>query len=445
MTEPSSESSREGPGWLDRAFRLREQSTTVRREVVGGITTFMTMAYIIVVNPMILQEAGMDFKGVMVATCLASAFATLLMGLLARYPIALAPGMGLNAFFAYEVCVAQKVPWEAALGLVFLAGLLFVLLAAVRLRELVVDAIPRSIKIGAAAGIGLFIAFIGFQKAGIVVDGPGGALVKLGDLGERAALVAIVGLVVTAVLVGRRVGGGILIGIIASALTATILGVTEWTGQWVEAPNIGSVAFKLDIFGAIRWEFAGIILIFLFFDLFDTIGTLVGVGEQAGFVKDGKLPRMSRALLSDAIGSVAAGALGTSTVTSYVESTTGVSAGARTGLANVVTALFFLLAIFFSPVALILGETPSITAPALIVVGCLMMATVRRIPWDDFTEAFPAFVTIVAMPFTFSIAHGLALGFITYAAVKLLTGRARDAHGIVYILAVLFTLRYVFL
>jgi AGZA family xanthine/uracil permease-like MFS transporter len=445
MSAPGPESRGAPPGWLDRTFSLSERGSTIRREVVGGLTTFMTMAYIIVVNPMFLSKAGMDFKGVVVATCLASCLATLVMGLLARYPIALAPGMGLNAFFAYEVCGVHGVSWEAALGLVFLAGVLFIVLALVRVRDLTVEVIPPSIQTAAAVGIGLFIAFIGLQKAGLVVDGPVGALVQLGDLKAKATIVAIVGLVVTAALVARGAGGGILIGIGVSAALATILGVTKGTVGLVEAPSLGEVAFKLDIFGAIRWEFAGLILIFLFFDLFDTIGTLIGVGEQAGFVKNGKLPRMGRALFSDAVGSVGAGLLGTSTVTSYIESATGVNAGARTGLANVVTALCFLLAMFFSPLAQTLGDTPQIMAPALIVVGCLMMTTVRRIPWDDFTEAFPAFVTIVVMPFTFSIAHGLAMGFITYPLIKLLAGRHRDVHAIVYVLAFIFVLRYVFL
>lgn len=430
--------------WLERTFRLTDHGSTVRREVVGGLTTFTTMAYIIVVNPTILQGAGMDFKGVMVATCLASCLATLLMGLLARYPIALAPGMGLNFFFANEVCKGHGVSWEAALGLVFLAGVLFVLISLVRLREVIVEAIPRSIKIGAAVGIGLFIAVIGLRNAGVIQYEPL-TPPKIGDLASPGTVAAMVGLLVTAVLVRLRVGGGILIGIIVSAIMGTLLGVIEWQGGVFEAPTLGTVAFKLDIFGAVQWEYVGLILIFLFFDLFDTIGTLIGVGEQAGLVKDGRLPRMNRALLSDAVGSVAAGALGTSTVTSYIESATGVTAGARTGLANVVTAACFLLAIFLSPLAATLGGASFVTAPALVVVGCLMTANVRKIPWGDLTEALPALVGIVVMPVTNSITHGLAMGFVAYPVIKVIAGRHKEVHAVVYVLAALFTLGYIVL
>ncbi|MCZ6602191.1 MAG: NCS2 family permease [Planctomycetota bacterium] len=430
--------------WLYRAFPLEEEGTTIRREVLGGLTTFMTMAYIIVVNPAILGATGMDFKGVMVATCLASAFATLMMGLFARYPIAMAPGMGLNFFFAYEVCIGRGIPWQAGLGLVFLAGVLFLVLALFRVREMIVDAIPSSVKIGAAVGIGLFITFIGMQNAGLVIRQEG-SLVQLGNLGDAGTGAALIGLVVTAALIARGVRGGVLIGIVVTAAAAALFGKADLGGDWIEAPAIGEVAFRLDIVGALRWEYLDLILIFLFLDLFDTIGTLIGVGEQAGLVKDGKLPRMNRALLSDAAGSVVAGTLGTSTVTSYIESASGVAAGARTGLASVITALCFASAIFFAPLAQKLGDTSAITAPALIIVGCLMTGAIRRVSWDDFTEAFPAFVTMVVMPFTYSIAHGLSLGFISYPLIKLLAGRGREVHAVVYLLAVILTLRYVFL
>ncbi len=322
--------------------------------------------------------------------------------------------------------------------------MIFLLLTVVKVREMIVEAIPRSIKLAAAVGIGLFIAFIGMQKAGIVVDHPA-TLVTIGDFRDRSTLAALAGVIVTAGLLARRVGASVLIGIVVTATLLIVLDVTQAPEKIVEAPTLGTVAFRLDIVGALQWKYLGLVLVFLFFDLFDTLGTLLGVGEQAGFVKDGKLPRMNRALFSDAAASVSAALLGTSTVTSYIESSTGVTAGARTGLANVVTAVCFLLVIPFSPLAEALGGTPAITAPALIVVGCLMMTAVRKIPWDDFTEAFPAFITIVAMPFTYRISEGLALGFIAYPLVKLFAGRRREVHPLVWLLAVVLMLRYVFL
>jgi len=440
---------------LERLFKLRENGTTVRAELVGGATTFMTMAYIIVVHPQMLSSsagAGMDFNAVVAATCIGAAIGTLLMAFLANYPIALAPGLGLNAYFSFIICGKMGVPWETALGIVFLSGIVFTLLTVARVREMVVNAVPAPLKFATAAGIGLFIAFIGLQDAGVVVSDPA-TYVTLGDLRQPPVLLALFGLVVTAAMMSGRIRGAIFWGIIVTGLAGVVTGLVRFTGVFA-LPDLSPTFMKMRPIAALRVEYIAPIVVLLFFDMFDTVGTLIGVGEQAGFMKDGKLPRVNRALVSDSIATMAGAPLGTSNVTSYIESAAGVSAGARTGLANLFTAGLFIVALFFTPLVQMFGsghETASgvvlhpITAPALIIVGCLMMKCVARIDWGEYSDAIPAFLTLIVMPLTFSISHGLAVGFISYPLVKALSGRVREVHWLVYLLAALFLLRYVFI
>ena len=438
---------------IERLFRLEASGTTVRREVMAGITTFLAMAYIIFVQPAVLSAAGMDFGAVMVATCLASALATLLMGLLANYPIAVAPAMGHNFFFAFTVCVAMQVPWRIALGAVAIAGLLFILTATVGLRERLIVAIPASLKHAMAVGIGLLVALIGLQWGGLIVDSPG-TLVTLGRLSAAPALLTVFGLLVVGVLLARGVPGALLIGMFASTVAGLAFGLVKYQGLVGRPPSIAPTLFQLEIAGALAAPMLPVILIFFFLALFDSVGTLIGVASQAGLLREGTLPRARQALLADAVGTVAGASLGTSTVTAYIESSTGVSAGGRTGLANVVTAVLFLLSLFFHPlVRMIGGGYPAggtlvlypVVAPALVLVGTLMIGGVREIAWDDLTEAIPAFLTMILMPFTVSITEGIAFGFISYAVLKLATGRGREVHPLVYACAGLFVARYVWL
>jgi adenine/guanine/hypoxanthine permease len=427
---------------LQRLFQLNENQTTVRRELLAGLTTFMTMAYVVVVNPRILAEAGMPVEGVLFATCVSAAIATLIMGLWANYPIALAPGMSLNAYFTYSIVIGRGIPWQTALGVVFLSGLLFLLLTLTSVREQIVNGIPDCLKHGTAAGIGLFIAFIGLRNAKIIVANPA-TFVGLGRASDPQVLLAASGLMLIAILMARRIGGAILIGIVAIALAGIPLGLTHWPDRLFSLPHPGGTFLQLDFRAAAKIGLAELIFVFFFVDLFDNVGTLVGVCEQGGFLRDGKLPRASRALLADAIGTMIGALTGTSTVTSYIESAAGVSAGARTGLGNLVIAAFFLVAMFCAPlVAAIPGYA---TAPALILVGALMCGAVARVHWDDFSEAFPAFLTVIATPLTFSIATGLSLGMLSFTVLKLGTGRYREISPLIWILSVLFLLRYAFL
>lgn len=439
---------------FEKLFKLKEKETTVTTEVIAGITTFMTMAYIIFVQPHVLGAAGMDMGSVMVATCVASAFACLMMAFLANYPIGLAPGMGENFFFAYTVVLGMGIVWEKALGMVFISGALFMLLSIFKVRQMVINAIPNSLKQGIAVGIGLFIAFIGMIEAGIVTKNPG-AIVERGDFSEPAVILSIFGLLVIAILQVRKVKGAILIGMIITAAAGLAGGILKYKGVVSSPPSMSPTFFKFDIAGLLKWEYVVPILTFLYMDLFDTIGTLIGVTSQAGLIKkDGTLPRASRALFSDAAGTVAGAVCGTSTVTAYVESVAGVKAGGRTGLTALVVAMLFLVALFFYPLVemvsggIKIGENTilhPVTAPALIVVGAMMMWGIKKIEWDDYTEALPAFLTIVLIPFTFSIADGIACGFIIYPILKLVSGRGKEVSSLVYILAVIFVLRYIFL
>jgi adenine/guanine/hypoxanthine permease len=439
--------------FLNRVFRLEEMHTDVRTEVRAGTATFMTMAYIIFVQPAVLSMAGMDFGAVMVATCIASAIATLLMAFLANYPIALAPAMGHNFFFALTVVVGMKIPWESALGAIFISGFIFIILSFFGFREMIIEAVPDSLKNAIAVGIGLLIAVIGLEWSGLVVDSPG-TLVTLGNLKSPPVLLSLFGVALIAVLLALKVRGAILFGILSTALLGFPLGIVEYHGLMSKPPSIVPTLFKLDILGAFDLGLITVIFTFFFLDLFDTVGTLIGVSQEAGFMVDGKLPRAKGALLADAIGTVEGALLGTTTVTSYIESTAGVAEGGRSGLANVVTALFFILSLFFFPLAKMIGggfEVTKghilypVTAPVLIVIGSIMLRATSRIQWDDHTEAIPAFLTLIIMPLTFSITEGIAFGFISYSLLKLVTGRGKEAHWLIHFFAVLFVIRYAFL
>jgi len=427
---------------IERYFKLAENQTSVRQELLGGLTTFMTMAYIIVVNPQILAQAGMPPEGVLFATCISAAAATLVMGLYANYPIALAPGMSLNAYFTYSVCLGMHVRWQTALGVVFISGVLFVLLTVTRVREQIVNGIPDCLKHSTAAGIGMFIAFVGMRNAKLVVANPA-TFVSIGNFSDHEVQVACFGLALTLVLMARKIHSAIVLGILGTTLVGIFRGMAQWPTSIVAMPHPSTTLFRLDLRGAVHLGLFEIIFVFLFVDLFDNVGTLVGVCEQGGFVKDGKIPRVGRALLADAVGTVFGSLSGTSTVTSYIESAAGVAAGARTGLANVAVAGLFLVAIFFSPIA---AAIPGFaTAPTLILVGALMTQSIARVDWSEFTEAFPAFVTVLATPLTFSIATGLSLGVISYTVVKSAAGKFREVNLLIWILTVLFIFRYIYL
>jgi AGZA family xanthine/uracil permease-like MFS transporter len=434
-------------------FDVRARGSTTLRELRGGAVTFATMSYIVFVQPAVLsQHAGMDFGAVMVATCLSAALATLVMGLWAGYPIAQAPLMGENFFFAISVVALMRVPWPTALGIVFLSGVVFLLLTLLRVRGLILDAVPDSLRAAIAVGIGVFIAFIGLTEAGLVMRHPSpSAYVQIGDLASPIALVSLAGLAVTAVLLARRVPGAILLGMGAAAALALLAGLIRPQGVVAWPPSLEPTALKMDLRGALAH--LDLVLVFLFMLVFDTVGTLIAVAEQAGLMEDGRLPRAERAMLSDAAGTMVGAALGTSTVSSYIESAAGVADGARTGLANLATAALFLAALFFSPLAAMVGGGVEraglfyypVTAPAVIVVGSFMMRQVTRIRWDDATEALPAFAALVAIPFTFNIAHGVAAGIVAHVAVKAGAGRAREVSRVTWVLAVLVLAAYALL
>ncbi|HET7440827.1 MAG TPA: NCS2 family permease [Terriglobales bacterium] len=427
---------------IDRYFKLRENQTSIRQEMLGGLTTFVTMSYIIVVNPQILGHAGMPGEGVVFATCLSAAMATLVMGLYANYPIALAPGMSLNAYFTYSVCLGMHVPWRTALAVVFFSGVLFLVLTLTRVREQIVNGIPDCLKHSTAAGIGMFIAFVGLRNAKLVVANPA-TFVGLGSFSDKAVQTACFGLVLMLVLVTRRLHGAILLGILGTALMGILRGITKWPGAIFAVPHPSSTLLQLDFRSASHLGLLEIVFAFLFVDLFDNVGTLVGVCEQGGFIKDGKIPRVGRVLVADAVGTIIGSLSGTSTVTSYIESSAGVAAGARTGLSNLAVAALFLLAMFCSPIATAIPDYA--TAPALILVGVLMTQSIAQVQWRDFSEAVPAFITMLATPLAFSIATGLSLGLISYTVVKVAAGKFAEVNALIWILTALFVLRYVYL
>jgi adenine/guanine/hypoxanthine permease len=428
---------------FERYFRLAENGTTIRTEVVAGVTTFLTMAYIMFVNPAILGDAGMDHGAVFVATCLGSAIGTLIMALYANYPLALAPGMGLNAYFTYGVVKGMHYPWQVALGAVFLSGVLFLMLSLTRVRSWIADAIPQSQKLAISAGIGLFLGIIALKDAGIVTGDPD-TLVTLGNLKAPATMLAVLGFFAMVALDARRVPGAIIIAVLATTAAGVLLGVSPFAGVFALPPSLAPTFLKLDLAGTFQIGLVTIVFAFFFVDLFDNTGTLVGVAYRAGLIdRDGKIPRLRQAFLADSIATITGALLGTSTVTSYIESAAGVRAGGRTGLVGLVVAALFLLSLFLAPLA---GTVPGYaTAPALFFVACLMTRGLAEIDWQDVTEYAPAVVTALTMPLTFSIANGIAFGFIAYAAVKLLAGRPAEAGPAVIVLAALFLIKFVVL
>lgn len=434
---------------FERIFRVREAGSTPGREALGGVTTFLTMAYILAVNPVFLKAAGMPEEGAIVATALSAAFATMLMAFIANYPIALAPGMGMNAFFAYGICLGAGVPWQTALGMVFWAGVAFVLLTVTGARRVLVRAVPEVIKLAGAVGIGFFIAFIGFQHGGIV-RADENTMVAMGDLTSPAALLTLFGLAVSLVLMVAGVRTAIFWGLVATLVAALVTGQVKAPASFASVPSFSLPGLQIDLLGALRLEYVPLMLVLLFFALFDTLGTLIAVAHEAGFLRDGELPRIERALTADALGMAGGALIGTSPVTSYIESGSGVGVGARTGLASVVTGLLLLLSLFITPLVGMVGQADTaglspVTAPALILVGILMVRAVREIDWSDATEAAPAFFTALLMPLTFNISHGLAAGIIVYVVAKMGARRWREAHWLMYVLAGLFLLRYALL
>lgn len=429
---------------LENFFKLKEHKTDVKTEVLAGITTFMTMAYILIVNPLILSDAGMDFGGVFTATALSAVIATLVMAFFANYPFVLAPGMGLNAFFAYTVVITMGYSWEMALTAVFIEGLIFIVLTFTNVREAIVNAIPINLKHSVSAGIGLFIAFIGLANAGIVEVGEGTPL-ALGNLTEGPALVAILGIIITGFLLIRNIKGAILIGILLSTVIAIPLGVTQLpTGVFSLPPSLAPVAFKLDFSNIISFDMVVILFTFLFVDMFDTIGTLVGVASKADMLdEEGKLPKVKAALFADAIGTTVGALLGTSTVTTYVESASGVAEGGRTGLTALTSAGLFAVALFLSPIFIMIPSAA--TTPALVIVGLFMMSSILKVDLNDMTEGIPAFLAIIMMPFAYSIAEGIVFGIVSYVVLKAVTGKAKEVSIVMYILAILFILKEVFI
>src|SRR5262244_390165 len=437
--------------FLERTFRLTASRTTIRTELLAGVTTFMTMSYIIFVQPAVLSTTGMDFGAVMAATCVVSAIGCFLMAFLANYPIAVAPAMGHNFFFAFTVVAGMHYTWQLALGAVFISGVVFLVMSLWGIREALVHAIPDSLKRGIAVGIGLLIALVGLEWSGFLSANPA-TLVTLGDLHDHAVWMSAAGILITSVLLVRRVRGAILAGILTSTLLGLAFGIVRFHGLVSAPPSIAPIAFKLDVIGALKLGAVPVIFTFFFLDLFDSIGSLIGIAEQAGFMRDGELPRAREALLADALGTSIAGLLGNSPVVSYIESAAGVAEGGKTGLANIFTGLLMLAGLFFAPLAQMIGEGyknaagltlyPTV-APALIVIGAFMMRNVGRIEWNDPLEYIPAFITIAFIPFTFSITDGIAFGFISYVLLSVISGRYRKLHWLMVVFTALFIIRYV--
>jgi adenine/guanine/hypoxanthine permease len=424
---------------LERQFALKEHGTNARTEVIAGITTFVTMAYIIFVNPSILGDAGMDKGAVFVATCLVSAIGTLIMGLYANYPIAIAPGMGLNAYFAYVVVLGMGYSWQAALGAVFISGSLFLLVTIFKIRDYIIAGIPQSLRIAITVGIGLFLGIIALRNAGIVAESPA-TLVTMGDLHQATVVLAAIGFAIICTLSVLKVKGALLIGILAVTVLSFFFGGNTFGGVFSAPPSIGPTFFQLDISAALSGGFLNVVLVFFLVELFDATGTLMGVARRAGLLTPAREGRLSRALMADSGAIFLGSLLGTSSATAYIESASGVQEGGRTGLVAVVVAILFLLCLFIAPLA---GSVPAYaTAPALFFVACLMMRELVDLDWDDITEVVPGTVTALMMPFTYSIANGIAFGFITYAALKLLTGRVREAHPVVWIIAAVFLFKF---
>lgn len=427
---------------LEKLFGFDPKKNKLKTEILAGITTFMTMAYILAVNPDILSATGMDKNALFTATALSAIVATLIMALVAKLPFALAPGMGLNAFFAFTVVLSMGYSWEFALTAVFLEGIIFILLTIFNIRELIVNAIPMNLKHAVSAGIGLFIAFIGLQNAGIIVNNDA-VLVGLGDMSSHTVWVGFFGILVTAVLLVLEVKGSLLIGILSSTILALILGVAHWPegGLLSAPPSLEPILWKFDFSNVFSLDMLLVLFTFLFVDMFDTVGTLVGVSDKAGMLsKEGKVPRVKQALFADAIGTTFGAILGTSTVTTYVESAAGVAEGGRTGLTAFSTAMMFAIALFFAPLFIMIPGAA--TAPALFMVGLFMLTPVKNINFKDYSESIPAFFTIVMMPLTYSIAEGIVFGMLSFVFIKLFSGKFKDISLIMYILAILFILKF---
>lgn len=428
---------------LERLFQLKAHGSDIKTEVLAGLTTFLTMAYIIVVNPDILSKAGMDYGAVFTATCIAAAIGSLVMGLLANYPIALAPGMGINAFFAFVVVNGMGHSWEVALAAVFLSGFIFLLLSLFKIREWIVNSIPPSLRFGISSGIGFFLALIALKNAGIIVDNPA-TLVSLGNVLAPESLLTIFGFFMICALAQRKVTGAVMIGIVTVTIMALVLGLTEFNGVMSPPPSLAPTFMAMDFAGAFDVGLVTIVFTFLFVDLFDTSGTLIASAHRGNLLdKQGRLPRLKKALMADSIATMSGAALGTSTTTSYIESTAGISAGGKTGLTAVVVAICFLLALFFAPLAVIVPACA--TAPALLYVAVLMSGGLSHIDWDDLSETAPAVMTALMMAFSFSIAHGIAVGFISYVAIKLFSGRAKELNISVVLIAGLFVVKFLVL
>jgi len=427
---------------LNRIFKLDDNGTDVRTELLAGLTTFLTMAYIIFVNPAILGDAGMPKEAVFVATCLAAALGTAIMGLYANYPIGMAPGMGLNAYFAYAVVLGMGIPWQSALGAVFISGCLFLLVSVLGLREMIVNGIPPALRSAITVGIGLFLALIALKSAGVVKAHPA-TMVTAGDLHQPAAVMAILGFVLIVALDRLKIKGAILIGIAAVTLLSFFFGDNKYGGIVSLPPSIAPTLFQLDIGGALSAGFMNVVLVFFLVELFDATGTLMGVANRAGLLVKGKMERLNKALLADSGAIIAGAALGTSSTTAYIESAAGVQAGGRTGLTAMTVALLFLACLFIAPLA---GAVPAYaTAPALLFVACLMLRELGEIDWEETTDCIPAAITALVIPFTYSIAHGIAFGFIAYAALKLVTGKARQVAPVIWVIAAAFLFKFIYL
>ncbi|MDM5211821.1 NCS2 family permease [Peribacillus sp. NJ4] len=425
---------------MEKFFSLKENGTDVRTEVMAGITTFLTMVYILIVNPALLSSIGIPFEQVFMATVISAVIGTLIMGLVAKYPIAIAPGMGLNAYFA-SVVGAQGLSYQTVFGTVFIAGLLFLLISVTSLRKMIIDAIPNSLKYGITSGIGLFIAFIGLKNAGIVVSNES-TMVTLGDLHQPGTVLALAGLFITLIFMARNIKGAIFIGMIITAVIGYFIGLLNFDGVVSVPPT--PVFFDIDIAGVFTHSLYSIVFAFLLVTIFDTTGTLIGVTEQAGLTKDGKIPRAKKAFLGDAIATIVGSMFGTSPSTAYVESSTGVAAGGRTGLTATVVAILFAVSIFFSPLISAISSVQAITAPVLIIVGCFMMEGLAKVNWKIFDEAFPAFAIILTMPLTSSISTGIAIGFITYPLMKVFSGKGKSVHPLIYIFGLIFLVQLIF-
>ncbi len=431
-----------GTSFLDRFFKIKESGSSVRTEVLAGLTTFLAMSYILVVNPSILKDAGMDFGAVFVATCISSAFACMMMGLVANYPIALAPGMGLNAYFTYAVVKGMGISWQVALGAVFVSGIVFIILSLFKVREAIVNSLPNSLKYSIGGGIGLFLALVALKSAEVVVSNPA-TLVSLGDIHSPQVLLTIVGFCFIVTLEHFRIRGGIIIGILVITAIASVAGLNEFKGVFAPVPSLAPTFLQLDFHDLFTMSLVSVIFVFFFVDLFDSTGVLIGVAGRAGLLVDGKLPRVKKALLADSTAIVVGAGLGTSSTTAYVESAAGAAAGGRTGLTAVVVGLLMLASLWFSKLA---ASVPAYaTAPALLYVGVLMMRSMTEIDWKDVSEAAPAFFTLIFMPFAYSIADGIAMGFISYALIKLFCGRVKEVSYMVWIIAVLWAFKLLWL